>query len=117
MSGTKGQFSDSDFIGGLRSGDNVVLTALYKKYYQLVLKFVVKNSGTEEAARDMYQEAIIVLYERAQDPGFILTCLLQTYIYSVVKRLWLKHLKASGKAYLFKDDEENEVVDVSPELN
>jgi RNA polymerase sigma factor (sigma-70 family) len=117
MSGTKGQFSDIDFIGGLRGGDNVVLAALYKKYYQFVLKFVVKNSGTEEAARDIYQEAIIVLYEKAQDPGFVLTCQLQTYIYSVVKRLWLKHLRASGKSYLFKDDEENEVADVSADLN
>ena len=68
------QFTDSEFIEGLRSGYNAVLTALYKKYYNLVLKFIVSNSGSEEAARDIYQEAVIVLYENVRKPGFELNC-------------------------------------------
>ncbi|MDI1353931.1 MAG: sigma-70 family RNA polymerase sigma factor [bacterium] len=117
MSRTNVQFTDNEFIEGLRSGDNIVLSALYKKYYNIVLKFIVNNSGTEEAARDIYQEAVIVLYEKAQQPDFNLTCQLQTYIYSVVKRLWLKQLKNNGKTFLFKDDDENEVVDVTADFS
>lgn len=117
MSRTKVQFTDNDFIEGLRSGDNIVLSALYKKYYNIVLKFIVNNSGTEEAARDIYQEAVIILYEKAQQPDFALSCQLQTYIYSVVKRLWLKQLKNNGKTFLFKDDDENEVVDVTADFS
>jgi RNA polymerase sigma factor (sigma-70 family) len=117
MSKTKVQFTDSQFIDGLRSGDNGTLNALYKKYYNIVLKFIVNNSGTEEAAQDIYQETIIVLYENAQKPAFELNCQLQTYIYSIAKRLWLKQLKKNGKTFLFKEEEENEVVDVSSDLN
>ncbi|NBQ47582.1 MAG: sigma-70 family RNA polymerase sigma factor, partial [Sphingobacteriia bacterium] len=58
MSARSPQFTDQEFIDGLRTSDSIVLTALYKKYYQLVLKFVVNNSGSEEAARDIYQEAV-----------------------------------------------------------
>jgi len=116
MSRSSVHYTDNDFINGLRSGDNLVLSALYKKYFGIVLKFIVNNSGTEEAARDIYQEAIIVLYENAQKPAFVLSCQLQTYIYSVVKRLWLKQLKKNGRTLLFKEEEENEIVDLSTDL-
>jgi len=117
MSKTKVQFTDDQFIDGLRTGSNEILTALYKKYYNLVLKFIVNNSGSEQAAQDIYQETMIVLYENVQKPAFALNCQLQTYVYSVAKRLWLKQLKKNGKTFLFKDDIENELVDVSEDIN
>lgn len=116
MSRNKVQFTEDQFIDGLRTGNNEVLSALYKKYYNIVLKFIVNNSGTQEAAQDIYQETIIVLYENVQKPGFELNCQLQTYIFSIAKRLWLKQLKKSSKTFLFKEDGENELVDVSEEI-
>ena len=116
MSRSKVQFTEDQFIDGLRTGNNEVLSALYKKYYNIVLKFIVNNSGTQEAAQDIYQETIIVLYENVQRPGFELNCQLQTYIFSIAKRLWLKQLKKSSKTFLFKEDGENELVDVSEEI-
>ena len=116
MSRSKVQFTEDQFIDGLRTGNNEVLSALYKKYYNIVLKFIVNNSGTQEAAQDIYQETIIVLYENVQKPGFELNCQLQTYIFSIAKRLWLKQLKKSSKTFLFKEDGENELADVSEEI-
>lgn len=116
MSSSKVQYSDEAFLQGLRSGNTEVLKALYKKYYQLVLKFVVNNNGTQEAAQDIYQESIIVLYENALDPGFELHCQLQTYIYSVARRLWLKQLKKAGKVYMMKEEEEMDLADVTEDL-
>lgn len=116
MSGTKVQFTDDQFIDGLRSGDNEILTALYKRYYTVVLKFIVNNSGTEEAARDIYQETVIVLYEAVQKPSFELRCQLQTFIYSVAKRLWLKQLKRNGRTFLLKEDDDTELADVNSEI-
>lgn len=113
---SKASYTDLEFIEGLRHNQDVVLRALYKKYYNLVLKFVVNNSGSSEAAADIYQETIIVLYENVQKPGFELNCQLQTYIFSIARRLWLKQLRNSGHTLRFKDDEE-EVVDVSDELS
>jgi RNA polymerase sigma factor (sigma-70 family) len=116
MSRTKLQFTDEQFLEGLRSGNSELLSALYKKYYSIVLKLIINNSGTEEAAQDIYQETVIVLYENAQKPGFTLNCQLQTYIYSVAKRLWLKQLKKNGKTFLLKEDDEHEVADVSSDM-
>lgn len=116
MSRPKVQLSDNDFIEGLRQGDNLVLTALYKKYYNIVLKLIVNNNGSQEAAQDIYQETVIALYENVRKPGFELNCQLQTYIYSVAKRLWLKQLKKNGKTFLLKEEEDEELADVSEDL-
>ena len=116
MQKPKEQFTDNDFMVGLLNGNNDVLSALYKKYYNVVLKFILYNSGTSAAAQDIYQETIIVLFESVKKPGFELKCQLQTYIFSIAKRLWLKELKKNGKTFLFKESEENNLVDVSEDL-
>ena len=108
--------TDNDYLQGLSAGDNEILSLLYKKYYNLVLKLVVNNSGSSDDARDVYQETIIVLYENVRKPGFELNCQLQTYIYSVAKRLWLKQLRKNGQTFLMKEDEEGELTDVSSDV-
>lgn len=113
---SKATYTDLEFIEGLKHNQDVVLRALYKKYYSLVLKYVVNNSGSSEAAADIYQETIIVLYENVQKPGFELNCQLQTFIFSIAKRLWLKQLRNNGNTMRFREDEEDEVVDVSEEI-
>ena len=50
MSKSNLQFTDSQFITGLKANNNEVLNALYKKYYNLVLKLVVNNNGNSEQA-------------------------------------------------------------------
>jgi len=117
MSHHKAQFTDAEFLDGLRTGNEAALKALYKKYYNIVLKIVVNNSGSSEAAQDIYQETIIVLFENARKPGFQLNCQLQTFIYSIAKRLWLKQLRTNGHFAVLKEEEEDELVDVSEEMN
>jgi RNA polymerase sigma factor (sigma-70 family) len=117
MASNRAKFTDEQFIEGLRTGDNEVLQALYRKYYQLVLKFIISNSGTEDAAKDIYQETVIVLYENALNPSFELRCQLQTYIYSVARKLWLTYLRKNGKTFLFRDEGDHEVADVNADMD
>ncbi len=105
MSATRVKFSDEDFLEGLKNGDHGALSALYKKFYPVVLKLIINNSGTEDEAKDVYQEAVIVLYENARKEGFELNCQMQTYIYSVARRLWLKQLRSNGRTLLYKEEE------------
>jgi RNA polymerase sigma factor (sigma-70 family) len=114
---SKVTYTDLNFINGLKLNDDIILRALYKKYYNLVLKYVVNNSGNSESAADIYQETLIVLYENVQKPSFELNCQLQTYIYSIARNLWLKQLRKNGNTIRFKDDDENEVIDVTDEIS
>lgn len=113
---SKASYTDLDFIEGLKQNNDVVLRALYKKFYTPVLKYVVNNSGTSESAADIYQETIIVLYENVQKSGFQLNCQLQTFIYSIAKRLWLKQLRNNSHLAKLNGSDDEEFVDVSEEI-
>lgn len=58
----------------------------------MVVHLICSNNGTEQEAKDIYQEAVIAFYEKAQQPQFSLTCKIKTYLYAVCRRLWLKRL-------------------------
>ena len=73
--------------------DKKAIESVYSENYTLIQNFVVNNNGTEDDARDIFQEAMIVLYEKAKQQDFELTCQIRTYLYSVCRRLWLKKLQ------------------------
>jgi RNA polymerase sigma factor (sigma-70 family) len=58
----------------------------------MVQSLILNNNGTSDDARDIFQEAMIVLYEKVKTGSFELNCLIKTYLYSVCRRLWLKRL-------------------------
>jgi RNA polymerase sigma factor (sigma-70 family) len=89
--------SEEEALAGLRANDSYVMNRLYKLHYPMILNFVVSNNGTELEAKDIYQEAFIVLYESLNNSSFQLNCLIKTYLYSVCRRLWLKRLYYKNK--------------------
>ena len=80
-------------LEGLKTSDSNVLEYVYKKYFPIVRFFVIKNSGTDEDAKDVFQEAIILVYKRLKDGTLDLTCAFKTYLYSVCRILWLRQLE------------------------
>ena len=63
----------------------------------MVQAFVLNNNGSYDDARDIFQEAMIALYEKAQSESFVLTRQIKTYGYSICRRLWLKKLQQMGR--------------------
>ena len=81
----------------------------------MVQTLIINNNGSNEDAKDIFQEAMIVLYEKVKSGSFELNCQLKTYVYSVCRRLWLKRLNQLQK--LTPEVENNEeVVPVEEEL-
>jgi RNA polymerase sigma factor (sigma-70 family) len=98
---------ENEIILGLRNNDSKILRVIYKKSFPSILKYILTNSGSEEEARDVFQESMIVLYRNAQKENFELSSSVQTYLYAIAKRLWLKKLK--GNSWLMRlDDKEQE---------
>src|SRR5438105_1297170 len=63
----------------------------------MVQSLVINNNGTTDDAKDIFQEAMIVLYEKARSGTFELNCQIKTYVYSVCRRLWLKKLQQANR--------------------
>jgi len=51
---------EKEIFERIRKGDEKALEFIYKKYFRMMTKLVVTNSGTEEEARDVYQDALVV---------------------------------------------------------
>src|SRR5579859_5981364 len=90
-------FLEEALISELRKRNEVALKQLYRENYSMVLKLVVNNNGTEQEAKDVYQEAIIHFYERSSQTEFRLTCKIKTYLYAVCRKLWLQRLALRNK--------------------
>jgi RNA polymerase sigma factor (sigma-70 family) len=79
-------------LKGLAGNDRKAIESIYRAHYSMIQTLVINNSGTSDDARDIFQEALIVLYEKAKSGSFELHAQLKTYIYAVCRRLWLKKL-------------------------
>jgi len=63
----------------------------------MIQSFIIQNNGSYDDARDIFQEAMVVLYEKSKDSNFQLTSQIKTYVYSICRRLWLKRLQYNQK--------------------
>lgn len=89
--------TDAAIIEGILQDDDMALSRLYKLHFPMVLFFVQSNSGTEDDAKDIFQEAVIVFYEKIKAGQLELNCQIKTYLYSICRRLWLKRLSRSSR--------------------
>lgn len=96
----KPELFDNNLLKGLAEGDRKTIELIYKHHFNMIQSLVINNSGTPDDAKDVFQEALIVLYEKVRLGTFELNCQLKTYLYSVCKRLWLKRLQQSSRYFI-----------------
>lgn len=107
----------SDLLERLRLGDNTAFGYLYQRYFHPAAEFVKANSGSEQEARDVFQEALLVLYRYAQKHDFHLNVEPGGFLHAVVRKLWLNRLRqrkahpevAIDATVHFPDSDSNEI--------
>ena len=101
------QHKDHQYIIALAKGDSKALETIYREHLPPVQRWIVKNSGTSEDARDIFQEAILALYDKSLDPDFTLTCPLGGFLFHVCRNKWISHLrKNKRKEEVIKTEQE-----------
>ncbi len=80
--------------------------SIYTSCYPMVRSMVLKNSGTQDDARDIFQEAIIILYQNSTREKFELNVGTCTYLYSIARNKWLKHIRDNEKKTSLDDTDE-----------
>ncbi|RYD71126.1 MAG: sigma-70 family RNA polymerase sigma factor [Sphingobacteriales bacterium] len=81
----------------------------------MVQSLVVNNNGSTDDAADIFQESMIVLFEKVKSGGFELHCQLKTFLYAVSRRLWLKKLNQQ-KRFASGHDNVEEMVSVEEDM-
>jgi RNA polymerase sigma factor (sigma-70 family) len=88
---------DHQYIKALAQGDRQVLEMMYREHLPAVKGWILKNNGSENDARDIFQEGIIAIYDKALDPGFVLTCPLGAFIFHICRNKWISQLRKNKK--------------------
>lgn len=107
--------NETALLKGLARNDKKAIETIYKENYNMVQALVVRNNGTIDDAKDIFQETLIVLYEKVRSEAFELNCQIKTYIYSVSRRLWLKKLMHQNR-FMIADEAEQDIVSVDEEM-
>jgi RNA polymerase sigma factor (sigma-70 family) len=106
------KISDINIIAGVRNQDDKVLNWLYDNYFQLVRNHVLNNSGSDDDVSDVFQDAIIVLYNQITEDKLRLTSDLKGYFFGIARNVWNSQLRKKQKTieleFDLPDEEETE---------
>lgn len=89
--------NDCQLITNLKKQENAAYEVLYALYYPAVKHYVRRNSGTDDDARDVFQETLLALMDNVTRDNFALSASLKTYLFAIASNIWLKKLRTSKR--------------------
>ena len=97
--------SESSIIKGLRDGESHAFDWVYKNCFSKATTYVLQHQGSNQDAEDFFQEALFVLVQKLRTPGFELTSSCSTFLYAIVRNLWLYHQRKAGRVIITEQDQ------------
>ena len=86
------KLTDAEIINGLIKGDEKVINFLYQHSFNNIFLFILKNSGSIEDAKDVFQDALLVVYQNVVHNKIVLHDSFQKYLFVICKNIWAKKL-------------------------
>ena len=84
---------DQKLVDGIREGRKKTLREIYEVYFPIIKNHILRNSGTEDDAKDVFQDAMMAIFQNVSDTEFELTCQFKTYIHAVSSNIWKNKLR------------------------
>jgi RNA polymerase sigma factor (sigma-70 family) len=85
------------YLRGVLTNDSRVLEEIYRKFLPPLFGMLRRNGGTFEDAKDVFQEALVVVFHHASRPDFQLTASFQAYLLGIGHFIWLRQLKKNAR--------------------
>lgn len=103
---TKGySYTDSELLEAIRKGGRScddAMEFLYREYVDQVIAFITQRSGSQEEAKDVFQDAVISLLVSIRQGKFEGKSSLKTYLYAISKNLWYRRFNRSLRSDDYK---------------
>ena len=85
--------TDNALIKGIKMHESPILQYVYDTYYPIIEGYIIHNQGSREQARDIFQDAMMVVYKKIRADQLELTCKFGTYLYAICKNMWIQERK------------------------
>lgn len=73
-----------------------LFTGLYKKAFPALAKYISAGGGSFDEAKDVFQDALVIYYERFISTGAAVNSSEKAYILGVSKYLWIKRYRQNN---------------------
>lgn len=88
---------DQRYLDGLLRNDTLLVQEIYQRFAGKIKHHILQHQGTEDDAADIFQEAIIDVYNQAKYKQLQLTCPFEPFFLLICKRKWLNEIKKRGR--------------------
>ncbi len=89
--------TEQQLLAQMATGDRKAAEQIYNQQADVICRWVIKNGGSATDATDIFQEAIMILFEKSQNEDFRLSCRIGTYLFAISKHLWYKKIQQRQK--------------------
>ena len=88
---------EKELVEGIIAGNGTIIAEFYQKYFPATKKYILNNSGNETDAEDVFQDALVFVYQKLKKNELELRCTLSTYVFAVGKNIWRNRHKKQRK--------------------
>jgi RNA polymerase sigma factor (sigma-70 family) len=85
------------YLKAILEDDLEGLRKLYHDFFPMVRRLVKENNGTENDAKDVFQDALGFVFEKALTSEFRLTSKFSSYLYGVSWNIWRNQLRKKDR--------------------
>ena len=78
-----------DYITAILEGERLTLRRLYAEQLPVITSLIHKYGGSDSDAKDIFQDAVLIVYQKARQPDFLLSSQFSTFFYGICRNLWL----------------------------
>ncbi|MDP9081885.1 MAG: sigma-70 family RNA polymerase sigma factor [Bacteroidota bacterium] len=75
------------------AGREQLFIALYKSTFPSIASYISKMGGSFDEAKDIFQDALVIYYEKAVNSDLIIKTNEKAYLLGISKHLWLRKFK------------------------
>ena len=95
-----------DYVKAILHGERDGVQHLYSDQLPVIRRLIANSGGSETDAQDIFQDAVLIVYRKARQPGFQLTSQFSTFFYSICRNLWLNRRtkKSAAAEVTFSED-------------
>lgn len=107
--------TDNQYLEALCAGNSSLLNEVYRKHSREVMLWVLKNNGDADDAQDLFQDALMAIYDRYCGRDFQLTGAFGALLMTVCRRKWFDRLSQKKREEGVRNAEMERYTEETPE--
>ncbi len=109
--------NDEILLSSLAKSDPKAFQYIYKSCFPHVEKMVFKMKGSSDDAFDVFQDAVTILYQKAQKGDLKLSSKISTFLIAIAKRLWINKLSSKKmKVTVLLENDDSKALEFSSDI-